>query len=211
MNRELKENVSGGQGTFPSSSAENKDSASSLLSAATANIDLNGLREKIRKSEDVSNVAKFMLLGSVMGALYGWTKRTIDIKNDEVVLEPKAHYFGSEPSLSKYFEELAQYRLANETKYCESIRCADRVLMIETQIFNSKEATETHAMLAEMYYRSARMNMYQLVTSITTNNGKDQARAKALIRQIAHVLQTHLTRINHLTAQTRSMYAFGRV
>lgn len=215
MARELKEDVASGQGVFPSTSTSSEkqppsssSSSSSLLPNVNA-VDFMALREKIRKSEDVGNVAKFMLLGSIMGAVYGWTKRSIDIKNDEVVLEPKAHYFGNEPSLSKYFEELAQFRIANETDYCESIRCADRILMIETQIASSKQVAETHAMLAEMYYKSARMHLYQF--SVSINNGKDQAKAKALIKQIAQLLQTHLTRINKMTAPTRSLYAFGRL
>ena len=201
--RELKTHVASGQGVLPAASSS---SPSSSPSSPFPQFDLTAMREKIKKSEDIGNVAKFMLLGTVLGAVYGWTKRTIDLKNDDIILEPKAHYFGVEPLLSKYFEELSGYRFANETAYSEALRKADAVLRIESQIVSTKQAKEIDLTLAQMNYKCARQQLHNLEMSI--NNGKDRVLVMKLKENIQYLLQQRLTSITRLTAPTRSLYSF---
>lgn len=203
--RELKSGVESGQGVLP-----NPNPNSNPHPSATDALDLKKLREKIRSNEDLSNLVKFMFMGMICGGIYGITKRRIDAKNDDIVLHPRAHHFGIEPLLSKYFDELAQFRLANETSYCESIRQADLLLLIESQIVAAKTASETDATLAEMRYKCARMHLYKFSESIGTN-GKDRALVNALNKQIGSILQEHLTRVLKLTAPTRSIYSWNRM
>ena len=214
MSRELKD-VEHGAGTLPPGAPPpasvteepSSSSPSSVLTKQYSIPDFAQLQEKIRKSEDIGNVAKFMMMGMLLGAVYGWTKRHIDAKNDEIVLEPKAQYFGIEPDLSRFFDQLSRYRAADETDYCEAIRDADRILMIEKQISDNKTASATQMMMAKEYYRAARMRLFQFRNSIL--NGRDQSRVKYIIDQIARILQSHLTRIHRLTAPTRSLYSMS--
>jgi hypothetical protein len=206
MSRELKD-VDSGAGTLPPGSSVPDNVSMFPVTTKSSIPDFAQLQEKIKKSEDVGNVAKFMMVGMLCGAVYGWTKRHIDTKNDEIQLEPKAHYFGIEPNLSRFFDQLSRYRAANETDYSESIRDADRILMIEKQISDSKTASAPQLMMAKEYYRAARMRLFQFRDSIL--NGTDQAKAKVIVQQIADILQAHLTRIHRLTAPTRSLYALS--